>query len=159
MSVTPTKQLSEAELANLRADSFLRLYYNAHDSTAQFRKENVPRFYRAQSTCNWNGNALVGPDQIQGFWAGKPLSKHEIQSYDCHPIPGSSSDTRPASLLITVSGIVVHGPMAKGPLQTGTKKMEEAPRVFSQAFVLMPEEPVAPEPKYYIASDTLRFVG
>ncbi|KAG9003786.1 hypothetical protein FRB90_011104 [Tulasnella sp. 427] len=71
----------------------------------------------------------------------------------------NGSQLRPASLLITVSGIVVHGPMAKDAIQTGTKKMEAAPRVFSQAFVLMPEEPVGAEPKYYIASDTLRFVG
>ncbi|KAG8825419.1 hypothetical protein FRC19_011475, partial [Serendipita sp. 401] len=96
-------------------------------------------------------------------------SKHEIQSWDCHPIPGHT----PAPILITVSGMVTHGDI---PIKVpSTKKPGVLPRIFSQTFVLAPEPglPIVPEAGtadptaaaaqgsdvYYIRSDTLRFVG
>ncbi|KAG8898750.1 hypothetical protein FRB99_007181 [Tulasnella sp. 403] len=162
MANTPDVSRSDVEIANIGADNFLRLFYNAHDSSSQSRRDNVPKFYRATSTVNWNGTTIIGADALAGFLARMPLTKHEVQSYDCHAIPGSASEGRPASLLITVSGLVTHGPSAKADtITTSTKVLDAAPRVFSQSFVLVPDETSTSgkEPKYYVASDSLRFAG
>ncbi len=110
-----------------------------------------------------------------------PKTQHEVQSFDCHPIPGewhTSSQQRyalaglliietgsqPPSLLITVSGNVTHGggPSANPP-STHKKVIEGHPRVFSQTFMLVPDNTaptkVGEVAKYYIVADTMRFVG
>ncbi|KAG8924573.1 hypothetical protein FRC03_005624 [Tulasnella sp. 419] len=155
---------SDVEISNRGADTFVRLFYNAHDSSPQQRRETVPKFYRPNSTINWNGTTLTGADALAGFLARMPLSKHDVQSYDCHAIPGSGSATRPPSLLITVSGLVTHGPQSTAnTLPTSVKVFDAAPRVFSQTFVLVPDESASTgqgaEPKYYVGADSLRFVG
>lgn len=55
-----------------------------------FALQTVPKFYRESSTMNWNGTTLAGAEAIGVFLAKMPLSKHDIQSYDCHAIPGGS---------------------------------------------------------------------
>lgn len=105
-----------------------------------------------------------------------PQSTHEIQSWDCHPIPGVT----PTPLLITVSGTVTHGPTP--PKIPPTKNPAVLPRIFAQTFVLAPETGVADaegqaqappvatlsgstsnkpgdEETFYICADTYRFVG
>lgn len=78
-------------------------------------------------------------------------------------LPGSTTETRPPSLLITATGLVVHGPAASGDfIETGGKDIKAAPRVFSQSFILVPDEEASvpgEAPTYYITSDSLRFVG
>jgi NTF2-related export protein 1/2 len=72
--------------------------------------------------------------------------------------------SQPPSLLITVSGNVTHGggPGAN-PLSTHKKVIEGHPRVFSQTFMLVPDNTaptkVGEVAKYYIIADTMRFVG
>jgi len=90
-----------------------------------------------------------------------PTTKHDVQSYDCHPIPGS----QPPSLLVTVSGTVTHGKAASASTTAAnTKSIEDQPRVFFQTFMLVPD-PTAPVAKagevakYYIDADAMRFVG
>lgn len=107
-----------------------------------------------------------------------PPTKHEVQSFDCHPIPGTgdlpclyvacidfSLGSQPPSLLVTVSGNVTHGKGPAGnPPSTPAKSIDGQPRVFSQTFMLAPD-PNAPRAapgevaKYYVNADTLRFVG
>jgi len=91
-----------------------------------------------------------------------PVTKHEIQSFDCHPIPGKN----PPSLMVTVSGNVTHGRGVSGnPPQTSKERNPEGhPRVFAQTFLLVPDTEVAAAPptqpaKYYISADAMRFVG
>lgn len=75
-------------------------------------------------------------------------------------IPTLSSATSPPALLISVSGLVTHGPGAASANATDTKtgplsrNVDAQPRVFSQAFFLTMQED-----KYYIAADQYRFVG
>ncbi|KDQ15675.1 hypothetical protein BOTBODRAFT_31560 [Botryobasidium botryosum FD-172 SS1] len=166
----------DIDIANRGADSFLRLYYSAYDSPQ--RGTTLPKFYRTKSIVSWNGTAMEGEAAVSELIARMPQSKHEVQSYDCHAIPGSGFASRPPSLLITVSGIVTHGPQtsangsggAGGSSQPPTgltppKTVDAAPRVFSQTFILVPDDTpgraAAPtgEPTYYIGSDTMRFVG
>jgi hypothetical protein len=70
--------------------------------------------------------------------------------------------SQPPSLLVTVSGTVVHG----DGLEPNPKPREQEgqPRVFSQSFMLVPDTSAAPVKdgevgKYYISSDAMRFVG
>ena len=112
--------------------------------------------------------------------SGIPATKHEVQSFDCHPIPGQPlalseygrvshlmcvPGSQPPSLLVTVSGIVTHGKgPAANPANAPRHNVEGHPRVFSQTFMLAPDPNAPPTKsgevaKYYITADALRFVG
>jgi NTF2-related export protein 1/2 len=76
----------------------------------------------------------------------------------------AEAGSQPPSLLITVSGNVTHGdgPSANPPVAL-KKNIEGHPRVFSQTFMLVPDNTSPPKvgevAKYYIIADTMRFVG
>ncbi|KAF9505909.1 hypothetical protein BS47DRAFT_1374220 [Hydnum rufescens UP504] len=143
---------SDVDVANRGAENFVRIFYAAYDSAQ--RGETVPKFYRPNTTFNWNGTHIKG-DEIRDFLLKIPPTKHEVQSYDCHAVPG----TQPPSLLIVVSGTVAHGTS----MDANSKTLENIPRAFSQTFLLLPEVPgpigQAAEPKYFVITDSMRFVG
>ncbi|KDQ63107.1 hypothetical protein JAAARDRAFT_168576 [Jaapia argillacea MUCL 33604] len=150
---------NDIEIATRAADHFTRLYYSTYDSPT--RVNDLPNFYRPTSTVTWNGNPCEGSDGVKKVMEGMPSTKHEVQSFDCHPIPGS----QPPSLLVTVSGNVVHGKGTAGnPVSTPSRSVDGQPRVFAQTFMLVPD-PTAPPvkpgevAKYYIGADAMRFVG
>ena len=150
--------------------------------------DGLSKLYRPTSALTWNGNPYQGTEGIRELLKGLPTTKHEVQSFDCHPIPGQSSfscfvlsnsipkkaeiicftqliGTQPPSLLVTVSGTVIHGKGTAGnPASTPAKSVEGQPRVFAQTFMLVPD-PTAPQTKagevatYYINADAMRFVG
>lgn len=72
---------------------------------------------------------------------------------------------KPLTLIVTVSGTVLHGKNAAVQHPRKSGYMNDQPRVFAQTFVLTQSEgsPVNPAtnspPKYYISSDEMRFVG
>ncbi|KAJ7193354.1 NTF2-like protein [Mycena pura] len=159
MSTVPLTP-ADIEIATRAADDFTRIYYSAYDSPS--RLSELPKLYRPTSALTWNGTPFQGPDGVVSLVENMPPTKHEIQSFDCHPIPG----TQPPSLLIVVSGSVTHGRGPSGnPAATSTRNKEGHPRVFSQTFMLVPDSvPPAPSKvgelaKYYISADALRFVG
>ncbi|KAI0320070.1 NTF2-like protein [Amylostereum chailletii] len=148
----------DIEIATRAADHFTRLYYSAYDSST--RINDLPNFYRPNSAISWNGNPYAGADGVRDLISKMPKSKHEVLSFDCHPIPGS----QPPSLLVTVSGNVVHGQGPAGnPASTPKNNIEGHPRVFTQTFMLAPDSTVTLKTgevaKYYISADTMRFVG
>ncbi|KAJ3936232.1 MAG: hypothetical protein NXY57DRAFT_986374 [Lentinula lateritia] len=148
----------DISIATRAADKFIQLYYATYDSPS--RLSDLPNFYRPISSLTWNGKPLQGPDGLRSLIEKMPPTKHEMQSFDCHPIPGST----PPSLLVTVSGTVVHGKPAQIAPGQRTKSVDGQARVFSQTFMLVPDSAAAPsqpgEPaKYYIGADALRFVG
>lgn len=70
--------------------------------------------------------------------------------------------SQPPSLLVTVSGTVVHGKGPEGnPAATHNKSLDGQPRVFSQTFMLVPDPAAGPgeQTKYYVNADAMRFVG
>lgn len=75
---------TSVEIANRGADEFLRVYYATYDSAR--RAEGVPKFYRETSYLTYNGTSVTGPDAIKELLERLPVTKHEVQSYDCHPI-------------------------------------------------------------------------
>ena len=159
------------------ADTFTRIYYTAYDSYNRMR--DLPNFYRPSSSITWNGNTKTGVDELKELITNMPPTKHDMQSFDCHPVPGMpirymyatsfakcGTGTSPPSLLLTVSGNVTHGKGPTGnPPATSAKTIDGHPRVFSQTFMLIPD-PDAPTSgkagevaKYFITADALRFVG
>jgi hypothetical protein len=74
------------EIATRAADHFTRLYYSAYDSST--RVDDLPNFYRPNSAVSWNGNPYEGSQGVRDLIAKMPKSQHEVQSFDCHPIPG-----------------------------------------------------------------------
>ncbi|EIM92918.1 NTF2-like protein [Stereum hirsutum FP-91666 SS1] len=148
----------DIEIATRAADHFTRLYYSTYDSST--RIDDLPNFYRSNSALTWNGTPYEGIEGVRDLITRMPKTKHEVQSFDCHPIPGS----QPPSLLITVSGTVTHGGgPAANPASTPAKSIEGHPRVFSQTFMLVPDATAVAAAgevaKYYINADSLRFVG
>jgi len=153
----------------------VQLYYAAYD--ADSRAEDVPKFYRSHSAISWNGNPIQGPEGLADLLKKMPATGHNVQSFDCHPVPSKlalyfdasqinswGTDTQGPSLLVTVSGMVQHGPPPptwtnamgekkdKPGIPTGlfgggtagtsnlhnyTRTVDGQPRVFSQTFVLM----------------------
>lgn len=124
---------------------------------------------------------MQGDAGVKGLIEGMPSSRHEIQAFDCHPIPGEfgcsrfadgildypcAAGTTPPSLLVTVSGTVVHGKSAEtGATPTSSRSVDSQPRVFTQTFMLAPDtEPTSGDAankpvKYYVNTDSMRFVG
>ncbi|KAF7311120.1 NTF2 domain-containing protein [Mycena chlorophos] len=151
---------ADIEIATRAADAFTRIYYAAYDSPS--RLTELPKLYRPTSALTWNGTPFQGQDGVVSMVQNMPPTKHDIQSFDCHPIPG----TQPPSLLIIVSGSVTHGLGPSGnPAGTSKQNKEGHPRVFSQTFMLVPDA-AAPPPskagelaKYFVSADALRFVG
>lgn len=185
LSMSSSIVSSDIEIAVQAGTSFVQLYYAAYD--ADSRAEDVPKFYRSHSAISWNGNPIQGPEGLADLLKKMPATGHNVQSFDCHPVP----NTQGPSLLVTVSGMVQHGPPPptwtnamgekkdKPGIPTGlfgggatgtsnlhnyTRTVDGQPRVFSQTFVLMRDPDTAgAEPgklgKYIIKADTLRFVG
>ena len=143
----------------------------------------MPKLYRPSSAITWNGNPFAGADGVRDLLNDTPITKHEVQCFDCHPIPGRFhsypllvcrvptqplTGSQPPNLLVTVSGTVTHGNTASPPApsnnSTKSKNVEGQPRVFSQTFVLVPDSSAVPAKtgevaKYYISADAFRFVG
>ncbi|KAI5121301.1 hypothetical protein M0805_003770 [Coniferiporia weirii] len=152
---------TDIDIATRGADQFIHVYYATYDS--KNRVESLPKFYRQSSSVVWNGNPVQGDSGVKGLMEKMPASRHEVQSFDCHPIPNTS----PPSLLVTVSGTVVHGKTANAPHPTSSKAIDDQPRIFAQTFMLAPDtdasvpttDAAKPQVKYYVLTDDLRFVG
>ena len=72
-------------MATRGAEQFINVYYAAYDSND--RVQSLPKFYRNASSVVWNGNPVQGDSGVTELMEKMPPSKHEVQSYDCHPIP------------------------------------------------------------------------
>lgn len=163
------------EIATRAADQFTRLYYSAYDSPS--RITDLPNFYRPTSAMTWNGNPFTGAEGVKDLISRMPSTKHDVQCFDCQPIPGAFPSSasvftlskqvltgnQPPNLLVTVSGTVTHG---RPPANTNPKPrtIDGQPRIFSQTFMLTQDSTAAPGgagevAKYYISSDAMRFVG
>ena len=70
------------------ADTFVRIYYTAYDSYNRMR--DLPNFYRPSSSITWNGNTKTGVDGLKELITNMPPTSHNMQSFDCHPVPGNA---------------------------------------------------------------------
>lgn len=66
------------------AETFVTAYYAASDSPQ--RSQLLPSLYLPNSSVSWNGNPISGAAQYAQWLEAQPGSRHEIQSFDCHPL-------------------------------------------------------------------------
>lgn len=64
-------------------------FYAAHDTPVSDRSQKVANFYSPAARITWNGNPVAYGD-LPAFLDRMPKSSHDIQVFDCHPIPGES---------------------------------------------------------------------
>ncbi|KAK9764865.1 hypothetical protein K7432_007290 [Basidiobolus ranarum] len=121
------------------AEQFVDLYYKLYDD----QRHLLGKFYRDNSAIVWNGNAYSGVTPFSEFYQKLPSTVHEIQAFDCHPLPFTGPTEGPFSILVNVTGSVKYG-------------KETVPRLFSQNFVLTPDPTKLGN--FYVGSDCLRFV-
>ncbi|MBW0506254.1 hypothetical protein O181_045969 [Austropuccinia psidii MF-1] len=168
--------------ANRHAELFVEAYYSIYDSKSRVNK--LVEFYRSDARIVWNGNAISNLTIFSSSLLSQlSFSKHEIQSFDAHAIPGSIV---PPSILPTLSITVTGQVLFSSQPFPSTFKMPDAkdispnqnpvnlkdalnglPRVFSQTFILIPSNNnLASEPNtsalvsnYSIIADCFRFVG
>ena len=48
----------------------------------------LPTLYLPDTTIVWNGNPIAGSREFAAMLQSMPVSKHDLQSFDCHPIGG-----------------------------------------------------------------------
>jgi len=175
----PSGRLVEIR-ANKNAELFVDAYYSVYDSST--RSTKLPEFYRPDARIVWNGNAIAGlPAFSSTLLSQLSYSKHEVQSFDAHVIPGSI--IAPAvlpTISISISGQVIFSaqpfpsnfrmpdPKDISPDQNpadAQQALDGLPRVFSQTLILAPS-PSATESNnavaisnYAIVADCFRFVG
>ncbi|KAH9466539.1 hypothetical protein MJO28_000875 [Puccinia striiformis f. sp. tritici] len=166
--------------ANKHAELFVDAYYSVYDSSTRTNK--LPEFYRPDARIVWNGNAIAGlPAFSSTLLSQLSYSKHEVQSFDAHAIPGSviAPSVLP-TITITISGQVIFSaqpfpsnfrmpdPKDISPKQNpadAQQALDGLPRVFSQTLILAPSptpsessQPISIS-NYAIVADCFRFVG
>ncbi|KIR30589.1 hypothetical protein I309_00727 [Cryptococcus deuterogattii LA55] len=115
------------------AIAFCQIYYEAYDEPSR-RAEEIPILYLPSSKIIWNGNPISSePTAFAEFLRSMPLSRHDLQTLDCHPV--ASEEGSAPSLIINVTGSVLHGPAV---LQSSNDKPQERdmPRKFHEMFML-----------------------
>ncbi|ODN84050.1 hypothetical protein L202_00077 [Cryptococcus amylolentus CBS 6039] len=139
------------------AIAFCQIYYEAYDEPTR-RPEEIPILYLPESKIIWNGNPISSePTALAEFLRSMPLSRHDLQTLDCHPV--SSEEGSPPSLVINVTGSVLHGPSVLQP--SGDKPAEkDMPRKFHELFMLkVVGGGEGNQPRYAVHSSNFRFIG
>ncbi|EKD03162.1 hypothetical protein A1Q2_02611 [Trichosporon asahii var. asahii CBS 8904] len=91
---------------------------------------------------------------MTAFLEAMPLSRHDCQTLDCHPLKGAQAGA--PELLLTVTGSVLHGPSVMKTGDNPNVDPSDMPRKFREVFVLRPVEAAeGMQPK----SANFRFIG
>ncbi|SCV74170.1 BQ2448_6602 [Microbotryum intermedium] len=147
------------QAAAVVAEGFVKAYYSAQDLEPTKRPEPVCKLYHPTARITWNGNPIPASD-LAAFAARLPVSKHEVQSFDCQPVAGQYSLSKCTSTKRVKS--VTHGTNPPNTATPHSKDYDWLPRVFSQSLILVWDpigDPAVPrDPGYRIQADSLRFV-
>ncbi|KAJ9578367.1 hypothetical protein L9F63_005399 [Diploptera punctata] len=116
------------------AEEFTKLYYESMDK----RRHLMSRYYldSSASVLVWNGNGVVGKDEIQKFLMNLPASEHTLTSLDAQPVLDSAVGNQ-LTFVILGCGFV--------------KYQDKVPRPFQQNFMI-----TAQGDKWKIVSDCFR---
>jgi hypothetical protein len=74
----------------LTSSTPLQRYYQAQDLSPADRALSLQPLYAQTAKISWNGNP-IGWNDVPGFAQAMPVSKTDVQAFDCHPISGASS--------------------------------------------------------------------
>ena len=104
------------EFAAKAAETFVSAYYSASDSPHRVQVSHycdggklhmgvgqsadptpalpacqlIPTLYLPESTIVWNGHPISGSSNLATLLNSMPGSKHEVQTFDCHPLGGGT---------------------------------------------------------------------
>ncbi|WOO82709.1 NTF2-related export protein 2 [Vanrija pseudolonga] len=149
------------DAASHGAIAFCQIYYEAFDEPTR-RSLEIPLFFLPTAKIVWNGN-VVKPDagSLNAFLNAFPLSRHDLQTLDCHPLkPLDPAAGGAPELVLTVTGSVLNGPSVMKSGDAPPVGVSEHPRKFREVFVLKPTESAeGMQPKYAIQSSNFRFIG
>ncbi|CAL8108171.1 unnamed protein product [Orchesella dallaii] len=135
MKVAPLQTKKDQDDAQDVAEKFCKTYYD----TIQKKPHLVSQLYLETSVLIWDGNPLLGQDQIQKCFEQLPSLTFNVMTMDSHPINPLAVGPRKTFIIKTAGVYRVSGP--------GSQKQ------FSQDIVLTTEGD-----KWRIASDTFRTV-
>ncbi|WVR05588.1 hypothetical protein IAU60_002607 [Kwoniella sp. DSM 27419] len=156
------------DAASHGAIAFCQIYYEAYDEPTR-RDSEIPLLYLPNSKVIWNGNTVpANPAALSEFLKSVPLSRHDLQTLDCHPV--AAKPNTPPSLIVNVTGSVLHGPTVLAPPSSapdkagnnakGGEAARDMPRKFHEMFMLKAmEQAEGMQPKYAIHSSNFRFIG
>ncbi|KAI9634430.1 uncharacterized protein MKK02DRAFT_37961 [Dioszegia hungarica] len=153
------------DAASHGAIAFCQIYYEAYDEPTR-RDTEIPQLFLPQAKVVWNGNPVPADlPNFMGFLKGVPLSRHDLQTLDCHPIPVLDPAAPPSSapdIIVNVTGSVLHGPHVLAGFNDAqaTHAPQNHPRKFHEMFMLRAaEQGEGMQPKYAIHSSNFRFIG
>ncbi|ORY32191.1 hypothetical protein BCR39DRAFT_524518 [Naematelia encephala] len=143
--------------------AFCQIYYETYDEPSR-RVRDIPLLYLPQATIIWNGNRISSDrDKLSQFLEAMPLSRHDPQTLDCHPVAALDPTSGPApDLIINITGSVLHGPSVAAAYDSRGPNVspQDMPRKYHEVFILRAaEQEEDMQPKYAIHSSTFRFVG
>ncbi|RSH90394.1 DNA damage-inducible protein 1 [Saitozyma podzolica] len=134
------------DAASHGAIAFCQIYYEAYDEPTR-RASDIPQLFLPDAKIIWNGNPVPpDPASLAAFLAGVPLSRHDLQTLDCHPVaahpdfnssPDHDTDTAdPADPAATAPA----NPLSPGPI------LRPRPRPHPQRNRLSPARPIRHDP-------------
>lgn len=102
------------EESSKTAGDFTKVYYDSLDK----KRHQMSRLYMDNAIAVWNGNEVIGKDNIQQFFVGLPDIEHAVHSYDAQPIIDDTIPNQQTLLLIVAGTIRIKNKVSKPFQQT-----------------------------------------
>lgn len=105
---------SNIEESSKTAGDFTKVYYDSLDK----KRHQMARLYMDNAIAVWNGNEVIGKDNIQQFFVSLPDIEHTVQSYDAQPVIDETIANQQTLLLIVAGTIRIRNKVSKPFQQT-----------------------------------------
>lgn len=102
------------EESSKTAGDFTKVYYDSLDK----KRHQMSRLYMDNAIAVWNGNEVIGKDNIQQFFISLPDIEHTVISYDAQPIIDETVSNQQTLLLIVAGTIRIRRNIPKPFQQT-----------------------------------------
>lgn len=89
------------EESSKAAGDFTKVYYESLDK----KRHQMSRLYMDNAIAVWNGNDVIGKDNIQQFFINLPDIEHTVTTYDVQPIIDEAIANQ-QTLLLIVAGTI-----------------------------------------------------
>lgn len=102
------------EESSKTAGDFTKVYYDSLDK----KRHQMSRLYMDNAIAVWDGNEVIGKDNIQQFFVNLPDIEHTVHSYDAQPIIDDTIPNQQTLLLIVAGTIRIKNKVSKPFQQT-----------------------------------------
>lgn len=96
------------------AGDFTKVYYDSLDN----KRHQIARLYLDNAIAVWNGNEVIGKEEIQKFFITLPDIEHTVISYDVQPVIDETISNQQTLLLITAGTVRIKKTSTKPFQQT-----------------------------------------